>query len=550
MPTKSKGGHLPKKKPRTPKRSARKPKPRSTTKAAGIPTKPLSGAKKPDPKREGAEPAKPRRKWAATAAAPAPTAIDLAPFIVGWEDDPGGGAAHTTFPAPGQPTRLLFRIQDPTPQEADVVWRGSSAAALRRCACFWEEATTDVVRWQGPLAATLPVVLEGPHAELNAYYDRTRLIFYTDTIGTEKVRIGESPDIIAHEMGHAILDALWPELWGERGQTDEAAAFHEAFGDISALLCALSVPTLVDRLTKEVGRAIHRPSRATRIGEQFGWALAQRRPGSGDGDCLRNTANMWFYVPPAGLPTSGPDTILTRESHNFSRVFSGGFLDALSGVVRTRSAQLAAARAVGEAIRLMAKWLVVAVQTAAPRVDLFRSVAEELCEAAFVAGDKDATDAIREAFVRRGVLPLSWKAGQAPPVQGAAPAAAAAATEGQAVAAAAPAPELPSYQEGSLVVGDLTFRFAKDSAPAGFAAAAPETAPATSARRPSSDEKHRAAQERYLDYLLRRGRIHATEAADADLLSFHAGRTTHRAIAASGDREIERVRFDCGFDTW
>jgi hypothetical protein len=43
--------------------------------------------------------------------------------------------------------------------------------------------------------------------------------------------------VVCHELGHAILDALKPQLFNVA--STEAGAFHEAFGDISAILCAL-----------------------------------------------------------------------------------------------------------------------------------------------------------------------------------------------------------------------------------------------------------------------------------------------------------------------
>jgi Zn-dependent metalloprotease len=43
-------------------------------------------------------------------------------------------------------------------------------------------------------------------------------------------------DIVAHEAGHAYLDALKPSWWGYDGQT---GAFHESFGDLTVrTLCS------------------------------------------------------------------------------------------------------------------------------------------------------------------------------------------------------------------------------------------------------------------------------------------------------------------------
>ena len=53
---------------------------------------------------------------------------------------------------------------------------------------------------------------------------------------------GESPDVVAHELGHAVLDSLKPALF--ELASIEAAAFHESFGDMSAILTALQLPSV------------------------------------------------------------------------------------------------------------------------------------------------------------------------------------------------------------------------------------------------------------------------------------------------------------------
>src|SRR5207249_3490269 len=85
----------------------------------------------------------------------------------------------------------------------------------------------------------LGVVLDAG-VDLNAYYDRRELAFFHDTVARTTVYTGESPDVLCHELGHAVLDALRPGLWD--AMSVEVAAFHEACGDISALLAGLRLP--------------------------------------------------------------------------------------------------------------------------------------------------------------------------------------------------------------------------------------------------------------------------------------------------------------------
>jgi hypothetical protein len=45
---------------------------------------------------------------------------------------------------------------------------------------------------------------------------------------------------VCHELGHALLDSFKPQLFD--AASIEVAAFHESFGDMSAILSALQLP--------------------------------------------------------------------------------------------------------------------------------------------------------------------------------------------------------------------------------------------------------------------------------------------------------------------
>ena len=77
--------------------------------------------------------------------------------------------------------------------------------------------------------------------------------------------MGESPDIVCHEMGHAILDAIKPQLWG--AASHEAAAFHESFGDMSAILSALQLQSLRSAILRDTGGHLYQSSRLSRLAE-------------------------------------------------------------------------------------------------------------------------------------------------------------------------------------------------------------------------------------------------------------------------------------------
>ena len=138
--------------------------------------------------------------------------------------------------------------------------------------------------------------------DFNAYYDRNGLSFFHGAYGPGMVYSGESPDILCHELGHAVLDAIKPELWG--AASHEAAAFHKSFGDISSILSALQLDGFRDAVLNETQGRLYRNSRLSRLAEQLGNAIRAEFPDFVDRDLLRNAVNSFS---PAGLWLSDDD---------------------------------------------------------------------------------------------------------------------------------------------------------------------------------------------------------------------------------------------------
>ena len=159
-----------------------------------------------------------------------------------WEDDPGAGVEVSLDSRPDpSATPLAYRFPAPAPEPSDEntsfafrYW--SAAAALRRGADFWAPRVPSG-EWE--LGPVLPVLLDNGE-DLNAFYDRQALNFFHGSSPDGVVFSGASPDIVCHEMGHAILDSVKPQLFDVGSQ--EAAAFHESFGDMSAILSDLQLP--------------------------------------------------------------------------------------------------------------------------------------------------------------------------------------------------------------------------------------------------------------------------------------------------------------------
>jgi hypothetical protein len=336
-----------------------------------------------------------------------------------WEDDPGEpkstpALSPITVPVPNQSSQPLpYKLggKAPAPQvyqpgDLNFLYY-ANASGLRRTANFWGGLVPAGTTWQ--VGKVLAVNIDSG-VDLNAFYTRggggeaPGLHFFHASVGGRVYFSGESPDVCCHEMGHAVLDALRPQLFD--AQTIEAAAFHESFGDMSALLSALQVPSFRQVLLSETGGAINHASRLSRLAEQLGAAIRVGHPDAVDPDCLRNAANSFFYTDPQTLPPSAPASQLSSEPHSFSRVFTGGFLDALAGIFKLQGATPSPDGLV-QTSQDIASLLVTAVQNAAVVPDYYSQVAAQVVQAGEAAPfNGKYRDVLKSAFVRRGILSL------------------------------------------------------------------------------------------------------------------------------------------------
>lgn len=258
--------------------------------------------------------------------------------ITVWEKDPALAGRFTTVPMPDvAKLPLAFHFipaalphnDDPTTAEFRY-W--TAAATVRRAADFWAASSQPPVRWRR--GQVLDVYVDRGEA-LQSEYDGQSLSFYHGSpAGYPAIVVysGESPDLLCHELGHAILDAIRPDFTN-RGLL-EIDAFIEAFGDMSAILCAMQLPSYCSALLEETaGGNFWSSSSLSRVAEQFGAAVRMEDPNDADVDCLRNAWNEHLYVDPVGLDGSGPPDTIAANPHSFSRVFTGAFFEALAGML-------------------------------------------------------------------------------------------------------------------------------------------------------------------------------------------------------------------------
>jgi subtilisin-like proprotein convertase family protein len=153
-------------------------------------------------------------------------------------DDPASGALVGDFAnlepagAPVEPTR-----------QPDGLWGGGrgDAGFEAQNAYYWIDYGQRMVQrlgFDGMLNQSFPVVPIDPDTVDNAFYSPAEGKVYLG-VGSNGIHEGEDATGILHEYGHALLDAVAPNLLG-RGDT---AAYHEAFGDIFAVLATLEFRT-------------------------------------------------------------------------------------------------------------------------------------------------------------------------------------------------------------------------------------------------------------------------------------------------------------------
>ncbi|MBS2037597.1 hypothetical protein JST97_21600 [bacterium] len=171
-----------------------------------------------------------------------------------------------------------------------------------------------------PQLKVSPETGEYPNAFYARQYEGLHFFHYKTT------STAASGEVASHETGHAILDARRPGFM--EGSGAETGAFHEAFGDTTAMLMTLGNARAVDAIvaqTDGTGDLSTKRNMLSDMGEAFGHALG--REGG-----IRTAKNEFVYADPATLPEQGDETHLGREVHDFSRLWSGAFYDVLDGI--------------------------------------------------------------------------------------------------------------------------------------------------------------------------------------------------------------------------
>ncbi len=161
--------------------------------------------------------------------------------------------------------------------------------------------------------------------DLNAFYDRLHLKFFyaPDPVTKKMIYAASSTDVVSHEHGHGILDCLRPDFWNV--QNIEIWSFHEAFGDINAIMFMMQFDEMINYALQQTGGDLRQSNIISRLAEELGLCIYHYKGGKDNpaNIYLRDAVNNFSYVDPTTLPSDGDDDQLIAECHSFGRVWAG-----------------------------------------------------------------------------------------------------------------------------------------------------------------------------------------------------------------------------------
>ncbi len=288
--------------------------------------------------------------------------------------------------APGTPGFLFWQCREAAIMTVEM-WEGLDGALTK-----WARAAT-------PKKLSLR---QNNGIDLNAYYDGQNLSFFEYTGGGKTTFSGASTDVVAHEVGHGLLDAIRPDLWDIN--MTETGAFHEAFGDCIAILTALSdqatrhalltaplnvnVPNFVETTAEDLSDGV-RLSPDPRLGPTH----AASSP--------RHALNNFNWQLPSTLPPSGGPMVLTREVHTFGQVFSGCFYDTISNIFASFPTRTEAT--LWTAAQTAARVLIAGTRSAPAVPRFFQAVGRAMVLADQTLNGGTNRQAIGSAFARHNI---------------------------------------------------------------------------------------------------------------------------------------------------
>lgn len=322
-----------------------------------------------------------------------PLTVDILPMrrVTPKKDRPAGRAGITLTGA-----IAAARYPEGTPEF--VAWQARQAAILAIEA--WEAVLgTPLTSWSQEAGNPASLLLKyDAGQDLNAYYDRETLSFFHATKAGTTTYSGASTDVVAHEAGHAILDALRPDLWGIN--LLEVGGFHEAFGDVTAIVTALH-----DRKTREALLALSpkldTPNFVEATAEDLSAAIRRFYGANFSASQPRRALNTFIWQLPETMPKNGGPNVMIAEVHSIARIMSGCFYDVLRGIF-LQSGKLTQA-GLWNATKIAATLFYEAARNAPAVPRFFRAVGRAMVLADQQMYGGKYRDVITQAFANHGL---------------------------------------------------------------------------------------------------------------------------------------------------
>ena len=242
-------------------------------------------------------------------------------------------------------------------------------------------SSNQIKKWAGP---SILNVLPLAGNDLNAYYDRSSLKFFYFRTPKKVVCTSDSADIISHELGHALLDAIRPDFWDVSAM--EIWSFHEAFGDITAMVSIMQYDKALIKMLADTSNNISRSNVVSRLAEEMGSSIYNYYDGVSSGysqNFLRDCCSQKFkYVDPNTLPTDGFENQLYAESHSFGKVFVAAWYEIFLRIYRLELNSNPPLQAIKKARDAAYSILVLALPNSARTVKYYSSIAKSMCDLA------------------------------------------------------------------------------------------------------------------------------------------------------------------------
>jgi hypothetical protein len=285
------------------------------------------------------------------------------------------------------------------PGTADFLFWQAREAALAAVQTYEDLTGQKVREWARSNPRRRLNLLPDEGVDLNAYYNGQSLSFFEYQTGNKTTYSGASTDVVAHEAGHALLDQARPDLWSSN--YPETNAFHEAFGDMMALLTAFG-----DRKTRDaVRKNMRKKNFVEATAEDLSDGVLRKLGASHPASQPRHARNDFHWALPTSLPTSGPPSVLSSEIHSFARVFTGCFYDTILNILRdTIGAGKAPSQTqLRQAVRTAGSLMIRGAAEAPETARFFQSVGRTMILADEAMNGAANRMAIRDAFERHGI---------------------------------------------------------------------------------------------------------------------------------------------------